>query len=140
MNKRKARARLEEERARLQRVLAGLRADAATTGDAASIAEQSSYDQHPADIGSEVFEHEKNQSLLEQVESELSEIDHAFQQLEAGDYGTCQACRKRIPAERLDAMPAARFCVDDQARAERELGLPGVRAEGAAKSGLQVRG
>jgi RNA polymerase-binding transcription factor DksA len=128
MNKKQVRGRLEEERERLQRVLAGLQADAGTTGDAAAIAEQSSYDQHPADIGSEVFEHEKNQSLLEQVESELSEIDFAFQRLEAGDYGICQACRKRIPAERLDAMPAARFCVEDQAKSEREVGLPGVRS------------
>jgi DnaK suppressor protein len=128
MNKKKVRDRLEEERARLQRVLAGLRADAETTADAASIAEQSSYDQHPADIGTEVFEHEKNQSLLEQVESELGEIDYAFQRLDAGDYGSCQACHKRIPAERLDAMPAARFCVEDQAKSEREVGLPGVRA------------
>jgi RNA polymerase-binding transcription factor DksA len=128
MNKKQARARLEEERERLQRVLAGLQADAQTTGDASSIAEQSSYDQHPADIGTEVFEHEKNQSLLEQVQSELGEIDFAFQRLESGDYGTCQACRKRIPAERLEAMPAARFCVEDQAKSERELGLPGVRS------------
>jgi RNA polymerase-binding transcription factor DksA len=128
MNKKKARARLDEERARLQRVLAGLHADAETSGDATAIAEQSSYDQHPADIGSEVFEHEKNQSLLEQVESELAEVEQAFNRLEAGEYGACQACHKRIPDERLDAMPAARFCVEDQAKAERELGLPGVRS------------
>jgi DnaK suppressor protein len=128
MNKQKARARLEEERARLQRVLTGLQVDAESAADAVSVAEQSSYAQHPADIGTEVFEHEKNQSLLEQVESELSEIDLAFQRLEADVYGTCQACHKRIPAARLEAMPAARFCVKDQARAEREVGLPGVRA------------
>jgi DnaK suppressor protein len=128
MNKKQVRARLEEDRERLQRVVAGLRADAETTGDASAIAEQSGYDQHPADIGSEVFEHEKNQSLLEQVESELSEIDFAFQRLEGGDYGTCQACHERIPDERLDAMPAARFCIEDQAKSEREVGLPGVRS------------
>jgi DnaK suppressor protein len=128
MNKQKARKRLEEERARLQRVLAGLRADPETSGDAASVGEVSNYDQHPADIGTEVFEHEKNQSLLEQLEYELAEIDQAFERLEAGRYGTCQACGERIPDERLEAMPAARFCVEDQAKAERELGLPGVRS------------
>jgi DnaK suppressor protein len=128
MRKQQVRTRLEEERARLQRVLAGLGADPETTADAASVSEVSNYDQHPADIGTEVFEHEKNQSLLEQVESELAEIDYAFERLEAGRYGTCQSCGKKIPAERLDAMPAARFCVDDQAKAERELGLPGVRS------------
>ena len=128
MNEKKARALLEEERSRLERVLAGLQADELTTADAASIAEQSSYDQHPADIGTEVFEHEKNQSLLEQVEAELGEIDEALRRLEAGRYGVCQACGRPIPDERLEALPAARFCVEDQARAERDMGLPGVRA------------
>ena len=128
MKEQKARARLEEERSRLQRVLSGLQADAATTADAASIGEQSNYDQHPADIGTEVFEHEKNQSLLEQVESELAEIEQAFQRLESGSYGICQACHKPIPAARLEAKPAARVSVEDQARAEREVGLPGVRS------------
>jgi RNA polymerase-binding transcription factor DksA len=88
----------------------------------------SSYDQHPADIGTEVFEHEKNQSLLEQIEYELAEIDQAFERLDAGGYGICEDCGKKIPAARLEAMPAARFCVDDQAKMERELGLPGVRS------------
>jgi DnaK suppressor protein len=128
MTKKQVRTRLEEERTRLQRVLEGLRSEPGNTSDAAGVGEVSSYDQHPADIGTEVFEHEKNQSLIEQVESELAEIDQAFERLEAGRYGTCQACGKKIPDERLDAMPAARFCVDDQAKAERELGLPGVRS------------
>jgi DnaK suppressor protein len=128
MTKKQARTRLEEERARLQRILAGLRGDPATISDAAGIAEVSSYDQHPADIGTEVFEHEKNQSLLEQLEYELAEIDQAFERLDAGPYGICEACGKKIPAARLEAMPAARFCVDDQAKMERELGLPGVRS------------
>jgi RNA polymerase-binding transcription factor DksA len=128
MDKKKVLGRLEEERARLQRVLAGLRAEAETTAGAGGIAEQSSYDQHPADIGTEVFEHEKNQSLLEQVESQLAEVDQAFQRLDAGEYGICQACGKGIPAARLDAMPATRYCVKDQARTERELGVPGLRS------------
>jgi RNA polymerase-binding transcription factor DksA len=128
MTKKQVRTRLEEERARLQRTLDGLKIDPATTADAAGVGEISSYDQHPADIGTEVFEHEKNQSLLEQIEYELAEIGQAFERLDAGRYGVCQACGKRIPAERLEAMPATRFCVDDQAKAERELGLPGVRS------------
>jgi RNA polymerase-binding transcription factor DksA len=128
MTKKQVRARLEDERARLQRIGEGLKVDPETAADAASVAEISSYDQHPADIGTEVFEHEKNQSLLEQVEYQLTEIEQAFERLEAGRYGICEDCGKRIPAERLDAMPAARFCVDDQAKAERDLGLPGVRS------------
>jgi DnaK suppressor protein len=128
MTKKQVHDRLEEERARLQRILEGLQVDPETTADAAGVAEISSYDQHPADVGTEMFEHEKNQSLLEQVEYQLAEIQQAFERLQAGRYGTCEACGKRIPSERLDAMPAARFCVDDQAKAERALGPPGVRS------------
>jgi DnaK suppressor protein len=125
MNKAKVRKRLEEERARLEGVRDGLLRD---ESNADAGAELSNVDQHPGDLGSETFEHEKNQSLLEQVSDELLQIDAAFERVERGTYGTCQACGRPIGAERLDAMPATRFCVDDQAKAERDLGLPGIRA------------
>jgi DnaK suppressor protein len=126
MDKATAAKRLEEERTRLQGIRDDLqreRAEATSdTGD-----ELSSFDQHPGDVGTETFELERNVSLLEQVENELEEIEAAFGRLERGEYGRCQACGRPIGDERLDAMPAARFCVEDQARAEREAGYPGSR-------------
>jgi DnaK suppressor protein len=126
MDKATARRRLKEERTRLQGIRDDLqreRAEATSdTGD-----ELSSFDQHPGDVGTETFELERNVSLLEQVENELEEIEAAFGRLERGEYGRCQACGRPIGDERLDAMPAARFCVEDQARAEREAGYPGSR-------------
>jgi DnaK suppressor protein len=125
MTKAKARKRLEEERTRLEGVRDGLLREGA---EADTGGELSTVDQHPGDLGSETFEHEKNLSLLEQVSDELLQIEAAFHRLEQGTYGTCQACGRPIAAERLEALPASRFCVDDQAKAERELGLPGTRA------------
>jgi len=125
MTKAKARKRLEEERTRLEGVRDGLLREEA---DADVGTELSNVDQHPGDLGSETFEHEKNVSLLEQVSDELLQIEAAFQRVEQGTYGTCQACGRPIGTERLEALPATRFCVDDQAKAERELGLPGTRA------------
>jgi len=125
MIKAKVRKRLEEERTRLEGVRDGLLREEA---DADVGAELSNVDQHPGDLGSETFEHEKNLSLLEQVSDELLQIEAAFQRVEQGTYGTCQACGRPIGSERLEALPATRFCVDDQAKAERELGLPGTRA------------
>jgi RNA polymerase-binding transcription factor DksA len=119
------RARLEEERQRLLGVRADLLGDAETIADAASVGELSDYDQHPADIGTEVFEHEKNASILEQVEAQLTDIDAAFARLERGTYGTCEACGKQIEPARLEERPFARFCLQDQQRVEREAGLPG---------------
>ena len=126
MHKATARKRLEEERTRLQGIREGLqREQEAATSDTGG--ELSSFDQHPGDSGTETFELEKNVSLLEQVEDELGEIEAAFGRLERGTYGTCQACGRPIGDERLEAMPATRFCIEDQAKAEREAGYPGSR-------------
>jgi RNA polymerase-binding transcription factor DksA len=126
MNKATARKRLEEERERLQGIADDLQRErdesVSDTGG-----ELSSFDQHPGDSGTETFEMEKNVSLLEQVEYELTEIDAAFQRLDRGEYGKCQACGRPIGDARLEAMPATRFCVEDQAKAEREAGYPGSR-------------
>ena len=125
MDKATAAKRLEEERIRLQGIREGIqREQDDAISDAGS--ELSSVDQHPGDSGTETFEMEKNVSLLEQVDDELLEVEAAFQRLERGTYGTCQACGRPIGDERLEAMPATRFCVEDQAKAERQ-GFAGPR-------------
>ena len=127
MDKATASKRLEEERTRLQGIRDDLQRERAeATSDTGE--ELSSFDQHPGDVGTETFEMERNVSLLEQVENELEEIETAFGRLERGEYGRCQACGRPIGDERLEAMPAARFCIEDQAKAEREAGYPGSRA------------
>ena len=126
MDKATASKRLEEERTRLQGIRDGLQREQ-DEGSSETGGELSSVDQHPGDSGTETFEMEKNVSLLEQVDDELQEIEAAAQRLERGTYGTCQACGRPIGDDRLEAMPATRFCVEDQAKAEREGGFPGPR-------------
>lgn len=116
-----ARELLEQERDRL----AGVRAtftdqDFGGSTEAENLSELSDADQHQADVGTETFEREKDLSILERVEGELADVEHAMRRLDEGTYGTCEACGKPIGEERLQAMPAARFCIDDQALAERE--------------------
>ena len=127
MDKATASRRLEEERTRLQGIRDGLQREQ-DEGSSETGGELSSVDQHPGDSGTETFEMEKNVSLLEQVEDELQEIEAAFQRLDRGTYGSCQACGRPIGDARLEAMPATRFCVEDQAKAERQAGYPGSRA------------
>jgi DnaK suppressor protein len=127
MDKATASRRLEEERTRLQGISDGLQREQ-DEGSSETGGELSSVDQHPGDSGTETFEMEKNVSLLEQVDDELQEIEAAAQRLERGTYGTCQACGRPIGTARLEAMPATRFCVEDQAKAERQAGYPGSRA------------
>ena len=114
-----AKARLEEERERLVTVRGGLDDDNLTEEtEQESFSELSSVDQHQADMGTETFEREKDLSILESVESELADVEHALRRLDEGTYVTCEACGRPIDAERLEALPAARLCRDDQAKAE----------------------
>jgi DnaK suppressor protein len=126
MDKATASRRLEEERTRLQGIRDGLQREQ-DEGTSDTGGELSSFDQHPGDSGTETFEMEKNVSLLEQVDDELSEVEAAVQRLARGSYGTCQACGRPIGDDRLEALPATRFCVEDQAKAERRAGYPGSR-------------
>jgi DnaK suppressor protein len=54
--------------------------------------------------------------LLEHVEKQLGDIDHALKRLEAGTYGICENCGEQIQAERLEIMPVATLCVECQKR------------------------
>jgi RNA polymerase-binding transcription factor DksA len=119
-----ARSRLEAERARLEDVRSGF--DGLNDeSERESLSELSGADQHQADVGTETFDREKDLSILEQVEAELADVARALERINDGTYGTCEACGKPIGDERLEAIPAARFCLDDQAQAEREVRTPG---------------
>ena len=116
-----ARQRLDAERVRLQQ----LRDDFVNEGltsesEEESLAELSSVDQHQADVGTETFNRERDLSILERVEAELADVEHALQRLDEGTFGTCEACGRPIDDARLEALPATRFCLEDQAMAERE--------------------
>ena len=124
----RARKRLEEERERLERIRDSLADDPETTGDASAIDELSSVDQHPGDIGTETFEHEKNQSLLESVNAQLTDLEAAFERLEKGSYGKSVLSGEPIGDDRLEAVPYARYTVQEQAEIERSAGLPGTTA------------
>lgn len=76
---------------------------------------------HIADAGSEMFERSRDLSIVQDIEAQLVDVDHATARLSNGTYGTCEACGKPIGAERLAARPAARFCIEDQHGAEREV-------------------
>ena len=125
-----ARQRLADERERLNGVRATFDDEGLTEqSESDSVGELSSYDQHQADMGTETFEREKDLSILEQVEAELADVEHALRRLDEGTYGTCEVCGKAIPDERLEAMPATRLCLEHQAEAEREVRFSGERAD-----------
>ena len=125
-----ARQRLAQERERLDEVKSTFDAEGLTEqSESDSVGELSSYDQHQADMGTETFEREKDLSILEQVEAELADVEHALRRLDEGTYGTCEIDGKPIPDDRLEAMPATRLCLEHQAEAEREVRISGQRPD-----------
>lgn len=76
-----------------------------------SIGELSSYDNHPADIATEVFERGKDLALKEEALRYIERIDKALNRIREGSYGTCERCDKVINEERLAIVPETALCV-----------------------------
>lgn len=80
--------------------------------------ELSVYDNHPADIGSEMFERSKDISLRENLAQALTGVEAALARLADGTYGRCVHCGKYIARERLAALPDTAFCLECQSARE----------------------
>lgn len=74
--------------------------------------ELSNYDNHPADLGSELYSVELNMALKVLEQSRLREVKTALNKFENGTYGKCESCKKDIQYERLEARPYAKFCME----------------------------
>lgn len=74
--------------------------------------ELSSYDNHPADDATELYEREKDIALYEHAQKTYDEINHALQAIELGQYGKCEVCGNEIPVDRLEAIPTTTYCVE----------------------------
>jgi RNA polymerase-binding transcription factor len=57
------------------------------------------------------FERAQLQGLLAGARRDLDAVERAAQRLAAGTYGQCLRCGAPIPAERLEALPAAETCL-----------------------------
>ena len=95
-----ARWRLAGELVRLQTVRDALIGEGlAEESEAASVAETSTIDQQQADLGTETFERERDQSLLQDIEHEIADVRRAFARLDRASYGRCEG-GARIPGGR----------------------------------------
>ena len=62
----------------------------------------------PADA----VERELDETLEENAEAVLSEIDAALARIAIGTYGPCARCQPPIAEDRLRALPYAKRCID----------------------------
>jgi YteA family regulatory protein len=110
---------LEEMRSAYLRLIEGIDSTDSATQAAGlhtemrdSLSELSSYDNHPADSGSELFERSKDLALRDNAIIQLQKIEDALQKIADGTYGRCNICGQEIPAERLEAAPETTLCLD----------------------------
>ncbi|HZT91119.1 MAG TPA: TraR/DksA C4-type zinc finger protein [Gaiellaceae bacterium] len=109
------RQRLEEERARLTHAVDYLREEnPGSLSDELGEINDGGVDNHLGDTASATYDRELDEGLEEGAQQTLAEIDAALKRIDDGSYGTCEACGKPIAPERLEALPWARFCIDDQ--------------------------
>ncbi len=68
-------------------------------------------DEHDPEGVTIAVERAQLQGLLAGARRDLDALDRATERLTAGTYGRCARCRDRIPASRLEALPATETCL-----------------------------
>jgi DnaK suppressor protein len=112
------RSRLLEERKRVVDAIDNIHSE--NPGSLADETEEPLFqDNHLGDIATATFEREMASTLEDNSTHVLGEIDAALARIDAGTFGTCQACGGPIGDERLDALPWATLCIEDRRKQER---------------------
>ncbi len=74
------------------------------------------FDEGFADSGQVTAERGEAETLAGNLGELLTEVDDALAKLGDGTYGRCEDCGGDIADARLEAMPAARLCIDCASR------------------------
>jgi len=69
------------------------------------------FDDNFADSGQVAAEQGENAALAGQLREQLDDVERALGKLDDGTYGRCEVCGEPIGDDRLEAMPATRFCI-----------------------------
>ena len=72
-----------------------------------------------ADIASDDIDRKMIEALGSQELKRLKLIDSALTRIEQGKYGLCMKCGKKIPQDRLEAIPYALMCIECKTADER---------------------
>ncbi len=83
-----------------------------------ALSELSTYDNHPADIGTETWQRGQAVGMAMDLASAVEEVDAALERLQSGAYGRCETCGGLIAPGRLATLPEARRCTACQEAAD----------------------
>ena len=74
------------------------------------------YDPNFADSSQVTAERGETEALATTLTTNLLDVEHAIAKIDAGTYGVCESCHGEIATPRLEAMPAARYCISCAAK------------------------
>lgn len=103
---------LNEKKREIDNTIGLMKENKTAEQDKYSPTELSNYDNHPADMASELFQVEFNNGLRVHEEDMLKEVQDALERMDKGVYGKCAFCRKDINEDRLEAVPFTRLCME----------------------------
>jgi RNA polymerase-binding protein DksA len=72
-----------------------------------------------ADIAADDMDRKMLETIGSKDMKRMRLIDSAISRIEQGKYGLCMKCGKKIPKERLEAIPYALLCIECQSADER---------------------
>ncbi len=107
----KFKTRLTAKKTELTHILQRLETTGLNSALSGTTGELSTYDNHPADLGSETFERSKDLGLHDNEQVLLSNVERALEKIHHGTYGRCDHCGAEITPERLEALPWATQCM-----------------------------
>lgn len=75
-----------------------------------SVGNLSNYDNHPGDIGTELYEREKDMGLKHNNLEMLEKVEEALKAIDNNEYGYCKDCGEAISDDRLEVIPYTLKC------------------------------
>ncbi len=89
--------------------------------------EQPNYSEHMADAGTDSYDRDFALSMLSSDQNARYEIEAALERIADGTYGICEITGKPIAAQRLNAIPWARFSMETEQQLEQRGSVNRVR-------------
>lgn len=114
MDLKRARKQLEARLAEINHSSAVLAAEGTEQGSG----DLSHVHQHPGDQGTDISDAEREVAVLDAAARDQHLIAEALERIDAGTYGLCVDCGKKIPDARLKVRPEVARCVADQQKYE----------------------
>ncbi|MEG0050850.1 MAG: TraR/DksA C4-type zinc finger protein [Terrisporobacter sp.] len=102
------------------------------TSEKYSSGELSSVDNHIGDLGTDVYMHDMENSLIDHEKYVLNGINEALNKVNDGTYGICTNCHNKIELDRLEIIPETTLC----SNCAKEIIIPPDESESMDKNRL----